>query len=184
MCHDMKTYYKPAHLIFYKASQDMYCPTMHSQEVHSQPLYDASQMSLNSSVLCLPSNRFGCLSTITHFSDVDISRITTSTEHDAADHNSKGDGERLDNPSPPLTIPSNGPLPWHFNDILVQAIEINTLAHHESRFTRACGRHLLKLRPEKRTKSEYKIYSKIIVDRFPYFEHEFSKDGNWVVFKP
>ncbi|KZS05078.1 Uncharacterized protein APZ42_031822, partial [Daphnia magna] len=66
------------------------------------------------------------------------SDITTSTEHDAADHNSKGDGERLDNPSPPLTIPSNGPLPWHFNDILVQAIEINTLAHHESRFTRAC----------------------------------------------
>ncbi|EFX81576.1 hypothetical protein DAPPUDRAFT_317460 [Daphnia pulex] len=61
------------------------------------------------------------------------------------------------NHCPLPTIPSNGPLPWQFNDIL--------------------------LSPEKRTKSEYKIYSKIIVDRFPYFKHECSKDGNWVVFK-
>ena len=86
----------------------------------------------------------------------------------------------LGNSCSPLSIPSNGPLPWQFNDVLVQAIETNTLAHHESRFTRACGRHLLKLRPEKRTKSEYNIYSKMIVDQFPHFKHENSKDGNWV----
>ncbi len=95
--------------------------------------------------------------------NVVISGITTSTEHDAAGHNSKGDGERLgislifnhnyyinytfrnsiniylffsDNHCPLPTIPSNGPLPWQFNDILVLAIETNKLArHHESHFT-------------------------------------------------
>lgn len=109
--------------------------------------------------------------------DVVISGNTTSTEHDAAGHNSKGDGERLGislifiiitlitnvemqlififfrQSLSPITFPSNDPLPWQINDILVQAIETNTLAHHESRFTCACGRHLFKLRPEIRTKS-------------------------------
>lgn len=85
-----------------------------------------------------------------------------------------------DNPFHPLTIPSYGMAPWQFNEILVRAIETDTLVHHESRFTRVCGRNLLMLRPDKRTKSEYNMYSKMIVDRFPHFKHECSDKGNWV----